>query len=152
MNRRLTRLKATAVDVQIGEEGYVGSLIERYYRHEGTGRFVIIVDPLIASLFRNDQYSRLDWEQRTQLRGQLAKFLHAYLPTHSTKKAPHFISIKKLFRLSKSSTKRLADFRRMLRKSCLELDGVGALEDFWIDENDVAHFIRANSPQIKNED
>jgi hypothetical protein len=151
MNRRLTRLKATAVDVQIGEEGYVGSLIERYYRHEGTGRFVIIVDPLIASLFKNDQYSRLDWEQRIQLRGQLTKFLHAYLPTHSTKKAPHFIGVEKLLKLSKSSTKRLGDFRKMLRKSCLELDKVGALKDWWIDENDVAHFIRANSPQIKND-
>ena len=145
LNRRLTRLKATAVDVQIGEEGYVGSLIERYYRHEGTGRFVIIVDPLIGSLFKDDQYARLDWDQRTQLRGQLAKFLHAYLPTHSTKQGPHFIGVTKLRKISKSSTRRLSDFRKLLRKSCKELDEVGALEDWWIDDNDVAHFVRAQS-------
>lgn len=149
LDRRLTRLKATAVDVQIGEEGYVGSLIERYYRHEGTGRFVIIVDPLMASLFKDEQYARLNWEQRTQLRGQLAKFLHAYLPTHSTKRAPHFIGVKKLRKLSKSSTKRLGDFRKLLRKSCKELDEVGALEDWWIDDNDVAHFVRAHSTRIE---
>ena len=149
LDRRLTRLKATAVDVQIGAQGYVGSLIERYYRHEGTGRFVIIVDPLMASLFKDEQYAWLNWEQRTQLRGQLSKFLHAYLPTHSTKKGPHFIGVKKLRKLSKSSTKRLGDFRKLLRKSCKELDEVGALEDWWIDDNDVAHFVRAHSTRLE---
>lgn len=148
LDRRLTRLKATALDVQIGEEGYVGSLIERYYRHEGTGRFVIVIDPLIASLFKNDQYARLDWHQRIQLRGQLAKFLHAYLPTHSTLKRPHFISVEKLYRLSRSSTKRLGDFRKLLRKSCKELDEIGFLEDWWIDEGDVVHFVRVQTQQI----
>lgn len=143
LDRRLTRLKATAVDVQIGEEGYVGSLIERYYRHEGTGRFVIIVDPLIASLFKNDQYSRLDWEKRTKLRGQLAKFLHAYLPTHSTHNAAHFIGVKKLKGLSRSKTNHLWKFRQQLRKACSELEEVKALDRWWIDDNDVVHFVRS---------
>ena len=148
LNRRLTRLKATAIDIQIGEEGYVGSLIERYYRHEGTGRFVIIVDPLIASLFKNDQYSRLDWDQRTQLRGQLAKFLHAYLASHSTKNGPHFVSVKKIKTLSRSSFGRLTDFRKKLRKACTELAEAGVLQKWWIDENDIAHFIRNNLPKL----
>ena len=142
LNRRLTRLRAMALDLKIGEEGYVGGLLERYYRHEGSGRFIIIADPLTASLFKNDQYARLDWEQRIRLRGQLAKFLHAYLPTHSTKNAPHFIGVQKIQKLSRSSTKRLGDFRKLLRKSCQELVEIGALEEWWIDENDVAHFVR----------
>lgn len=150
LNRRLTRLRATALDVQIGEEGYVGGLLDRYYRHDGSGRFVIIADPLIASLFKNDQYAWLNWEQRMQLRGQLSKFLHAYLPTHSTDKAPHFISVNKLKKLSRSKTKHLWKFRQMLRKACEELAEVDALEDWWISENDVAHFIRSGSRSLKD--
>lgn len=143
LNETLTDLKVTAVDVQISKSAYVGGLVERYYRHEGTGRFVVVLDPLIASLFRNNEYSRLDWEQRKRLRGQFSKFLQAYLSSHSTKNGPHFIRVKKLKKLSRSSTKRLADFRRKLRKACTELEEVGALESWWIDENDVAHFIRS---------
>lgn len=147
LNEALTHLKVTAVDVQIGESAYVGGLIERYYRHEGTGRFVVVLDPLIASLFRNNEYSRIDWEQRKRLRGQLAKFLQAYLSSHSTKAGPHFIAVKKLQKLSRSSFGRLTDFRKKLRKACAELADVGALQEWWIDDNDVAHFVRA--PTVK---
>lgn len=142
LDRRLTRLRAMALDIQVGNEAYVGGLLDRYYRHEGSGRFIIIADPLTASLFKNDQYARLNWGQRIQLRGQLAKFLHAYLPTHSTKNSPHFISVKKILKISRSRTKRLSDFRRLLRKACTELQDIGALERWWINDNDVIHFVR----------
>ena len=142
LNETLTDLKVTAVDVQIDGSAYVGGLVERYYRHEGSGRFVVVLDPLIAALFRNNQYSRLDWEQRKRLKGQFAKFLQAYLASHSTKNGPHFISVKKLKYLSRSSTKHLWKFRQMLRKACAELVDIGVLEEWWIDDNDVAHFVR----------
>lgn len=142
LNEILTDLKVTAVDVKISDSAYVGGLIERYYRHEGSGRFVVVLDPLIASLFRDNQYTRIDWEQRKRLRGQFAKFLQAYLSSHSTKSGPHFISVKKLKSLSRSSTRRLSDFRRLLRKACEELVEVGVLEQWWIDDADIAHFVR----------
>lgn len=145
IERRLTRLRATAIDVQIGQNRYVGGLLDRFKYNEGKELYSIIIDPLIAMLFENNQYSRIDWEQRMKLRGRLAKFLHAYLPTHSTKKAPTFIKVENLKKLSKSNTKHLWKFRQTLRKAIAELHEVGALDESWFDDADKVYFVRSGA-------
>lgn len=142
LERRFTRLVATAIDIKVGHISYVGGLLDRYTRNEETKVYSIIIDPLISTLFEDNQYSRIDWEQRMKLRGQLSKFLHAYLATHSTKKGPHFINVQKLRELSRSSAKHRWKFREQLRNATDELGSVGALSDSWIDENDTVYFIR----------
>ena len=138
----LTRLKANAVEVRLDNFAYVGSLIHEYYQDDDTGRFVLVINPKLAGLF-DFGMTRIQFEERLGLRRQFSKWLHTYIQSHrATPNHPHRIGIAKLRDLCRSSTRRLADFRRKIREAMTALELLGVVTSWRITDGDALEFVR----------
>lgn len=112
---RLSRMKATGVDVHIGRFGYEGSLIDEVYRDKETREYVFRANPKLRTLFEPDQFTQIDWAVRRELDGQpLAQWLHGFYASHAK---PYPVSVAKLRELCGSEAESLRHFRQGLRKA-----------------------------------
>ena len=112
---RLSRMKATGVDVHIGRFGYEGSLIDEVYRDKETRQYVFRVNAKLRTLFEPDQFTQVDWAVRRELGGQpLAQWLHGFYASHAK---PYPISTAKLRELCGSEAESLRHFRQDLHKA-----------------------------------
>lgn len=119
LDLRLSRMKATGVDVHIGRFGYEGSLIDEVYRDKETREYVFRANPKLRTLFEPDQFTLVDWAVRRELDGKpLAQWLHGFYASHAK---PYPISIAKLHELSGSEAGELWKFAQTLRKNLDEL-------------------------------
>ena len=115
LDQRLSRMKATAIDIHIGRYGYEGSLIDEIYRDKETREYVFRANSKLRTLFEPDQFTLIDWSVRRELDGQpLAQWLHGFYASHAK---PYPISVTKLRELCGSEYERLDNFRRDLRKA-----------------------------------
>lgn len=112
LERRLSRIKATGVDIHIGRYGYEGSLIDEVYRDEETMEYVIRLNPKLRALFEKDQWTMVDLAIRMELSGQpLAQWLHGFYATHAK---PYPISLEKLHQLCGSEAEEARKFKQLL--------------------------------------
>jgi len=149
LDRALTRLKANAVEVRLDSFAYVGSLIHEYYKDDDTGRFVLVINPKLAGLF-DFGMTRVQFQERLGLRRQFSKWLHTYIQSHrATPDHPHRIGIEKLRDLCRSSTKRLADFRRKIREAMSEMEELGVVTTWRITGGDALEFVRPYPKSLK---
>ena len=115
LERRLSRMKATGVDVKVGKFSYEGSLIDEVYRAEESREYVIRLNPKLSALFAADQFTQVDWRVRHALDGhQLAQWLHGFYASHAK---PYPIKIETLHRLCGSEAGLLSDYAKKLRKA-----------------------------------
>lgn len=115
LNRRLSRMKATGVDVNVGKYSYEGSLIDDVYRKEGSRGYVIRLNPKLRALFEADQFTHIDWNVRHALNGKpLAQWLHGYYASHAK---PYPVSVALLHNLCGSEAALLSDFKKDLRRA-----------------------------------
>jgi hypothetical protein len=115
LERRLSRMKATGVDVNVGKYGYEGSLIDEVYREKETREYVIRLNPKLCALFEADQFTQIDWSVRHALDGKpLAQWLHGYYSSHAR---PFPVKVDTLHRLCGSEAALLSDFKKDLRKA-----------------------------------
>ena len=115
LERRLSRMKATGVDVNVGRYGYEGSLIDEVYRDKETRGYVIRLNPKLSSLFAADQFTQVDWNVRHALDGKpLAQWLHGYYASHAK---PYPLCMETLLKLSGSENADLSSGRQKLRKA-----------------------------------
>ena len=113
LDLRLSRMKATGVDVQIGRYGYEGSLIDEVYRDKETREYVFRVNPKLRVLFEPDQFTLIDWAVRRKLDGKpLAQWFHGFYASHAK---PYPVSIAKLRKLCGSECEELKKFRQIAR-------------------------------------
>lgn len=84
LNCRLSRLKATALNVKVGKYSYEGSLINEIFRDEDSREFVICLNSQLRNLFEPGCYTQIDWNMRHHLVGKpLAQWLHGYYTSHT---------------------------------------------------------------------
>ena len=141
----LDRLTACAVKITRQRRTYWGSLIEKGCRDEETGEFVIVLNPELAVLFEDDDYTRLDWEIRRDLGMDLAKWLHGYIVSHqATPRNPHRIGLERLRELCGSETGELWRFRQQVREAMPELQAAGVLTAWRITPGDALEVVRPN--------
>jgi len=115
LDLRLSRMKATGVDVQIGRYGYEGSLIDEVYRDKETREYVFRINPKLRTLFEGDQFTLVDWAIRRELDGKpLAQWLHGFYASHAK---PYPVSVAKLHELTGSEAGVLSDFKKDLRRA-----------------------------------
>lgn len=115
LDRRLSRMKATGVDVKLGRFSYEGSLIDEVYRAEGSREYVIRLNPKLRVLFEAEEFTQLDWTVRQALDGKpLAQWLHGFYASHAK---PYPVKVETLHRLCGSEAKRLTDFKIDLRRN-----------------------------------
>ena len=133
LSSAFARLGATWVEISDGRRTYLGSLIERGVRDEGTGRYVLEINPQLARFFSPTRWTQIDWTQRQRLRGKpLALWLHGFYASHAE---PHPLTVAYLHKLSGSQTKRLRRFKESLTQALRDLQAVGAIRGFEIRNN-----------------
>lgn len=122
LSGQLSRMKATALQLRVGDYSYEGSLINDVYRDHGarTKSYVIRLNPKLLKLFEGDQFTDIDWSVRQALRGKpIAKWLHGYYASHAN---PFRLKIDTLRRLCGSKARSLRDFRTDLIKALCFLE------------------------------
>lgn len=124
LERRLSRMKATGIDVNVGRYGYEGSLIDEVYRDKETREYVIRLNPKLSALFTADQFTQIDWGVRHALDGQpLAQWLHGYYASHAK---PYPVNVETLLKLSGSENADAHSARQKLRKALDAVAEAGA--------------------------
>ena len=145
----LTRLKATAVNFHSGRlgKGVVLSIIRKFeYADDeddtrGGGTWSIELDPEVALLFGGGVYStRIEWEQRLSLDGNLSKWLHGFYSTHA-KPLPLLIDTL----LKPTGTKVASKYKAkaLVTEAHNELVRVGFLKEFSISKDGLVTVERA---------
>ena len=131
----LARLAGAVVEISDGRRTYFGTLIERGVRDEGTGRYVVEINPDLAAFYGRSQWTQIDWEQRQLLRSKsLALWLHGFYASHA---APHALTVEYLHRLSGGQTKQLRKFKQNLTQALRALEAAGAIRGFTIQDDRV---------------
>ncbi len=146
------RLTATTIEINVDipqpymnkQYTYAGSLIDEFYYNNREQTYFLKINPKLAILFDSD-WTKLQWQQRLQLKTDLAKWLHGFYATH---RYPFAMKVETLKRLCGSDCKRLADYRRSLRKAMEELTHVQAIHAWQIDDKDKLHVQRFTNRQI----
>lgn len=149
----LDRLQGTSLRLSSdggGFKGYQGALVRKFmWKTPGSdqplARWRVWLEPEIVSLFGPNGYTHLWWDQRLRLKSNLAKHLHGYFATHD---APYPIKVQTIRALSGSRTKRLTDFRKLLRTALEELVREKFLDHWEINEADLLIVVR--SPKAKS--
>jgi TrfA protein len=110
---------------------YGGSLIDKFFKHENTGHYLMVMSRELTKLFAPDGWTAINFDQRLQLRSkQLAQFLHGYYSSHDK---PHPVKLSTLQELSGSVNKQPAGFKVKARTALDELAKIGFLESYSID-------------------
>ena len=151
LKESLRRLKANALEVTTeihlayGSETvtYAGSLIDEFYYNMQEQSYFLKINPKLAALF-NTGWTQIKWEQRLQLKIDLAKWLHGFYASH---RDPFPIKVVTLRHLCGSISSRLSGFRGNLRAALDELVKVGFLESWEIDPEDKVH-IRKQGKEV----
>jgi hypothetical protein len=130
------------IDLQHGQQRgsfvYTGPLIDELCSSDEEQSSVISINPRLAGLF-DVGWTRVQWQQRLQLRTDLAKWLHGFYASH---RSPFPVKVATLKHLCGSECTRLVDFRRGLRNAMNELIEVGAILGWSIDQEDKLTLVR----------
>ena len=133
----LDRLKANALKVESKDNGrpfvYSGSLIRKYLATDSAGArqsWQVWFEKEVVRLFGPMSYSELEWSQRSQLKGEVSKWLHGFFVTMVD--CPP-VRIEDLKALCGSQCASIRAFRQMLKNAFQELKDVGFVWDFKVE-------------------
>lgn len=147
----LRRLTATTIEINIEarqssmneKNTYAGSLVDEFLYNNQAQTYFLKINPHLAVLF-DAGWTQLQWQQRLQLKSDLAKWLHGFYASH---REPFPMKIETLKHLCGSECKRLTDYRRSLRLAMAELVNVQAIHTWQIDDTDKLHVQRFSPRQ-----
>lgn len=113
LHKRITRLRAGAIEVKQGRHIYIGGLVDEAYKDEETQEWVIVLNPRLRSLYGPDQFTQIEWAVRHALDGQqLAQWLHGFYASHAK---PFPIKIETLLQLAGSENEAARSAYQKLR-------------------------------------
>ena len=111
LNKRITRLVASALTVKQGRYSYIGSLMAGAAKDEETQEWVIELDAKLRPLYAADQFTQIEWAVRHELDGKpLAQWLHGFYASHAK---PFPMKVETLLRLCGSESE-LRRYRQTL--------------------------------------
>jgi len=135
-----TRLTACAVEINVSNRTYVGSLLHDFFLDTVSGEYVLTVNPRLATLF-DDGYSLMDWRLRSALRTDLAKWIHCFVRSHDPGSV-HRVGVDGLLELCGSESKNIREFRQRLKEAMHELEAIGEVDGWCLSNNAVLEFSR----------
>ena len=139
--RTLEQLTTTAVSIKRDDGAlYWGSLLPEGAAKPENGQYAVVVNRQLIKLFERG-FTVIEWEQRKALaRRPLAQALHVWLCSHDK---PYPVTVQYLHDVTGSQTKELRYFRHSLKVALDALKSIGVLADWYIDETDKVHFVKA---------
>jgi hypothetical protein len=132
---------ACAVEINVGDVTYAGTLVQDFFLDKASGKYVLTVNPRLAELFEQG-YTLLDWQKRTVLRTDLAKWIHCFIRSHEPR-IMHKIGIAEMLELCGSESKRVSEFRYRIKEAMGELEATGEVTEWAISQNSCLEFARA---------
>lgn len=124
------------------EMTFMGTLVQKAYRDEKSGRYVVIFDKDMLALYESG-YTLIDWQQRMALgKNNIAKWLHGFYASHA---APFPYKVETLLKLC-GSVATPKEFKRNLKKALTELVTAGSIQSWSIDHADLVHINRTPAP------
>lgn len=115
LHKRITRLRASAIEIKQGRYVYIGGLVDEAYKDEETQEWVIVLNPRLRALYGADQFTQIDWAVRHALNGQqLAQWLHGFYASHAK---PFPVRIETLLKLAGSENENSRSAQQKLRKA-----------------------------------
>lgn len=115
LKRSLARLMECTVWIKDGKRVYSGHLLDFAGWDDETEHFAVEISRSAASLYGTDGWTAVELTQRQALKGDLARWLHAFYATHSH---PYAYKVETLHSLCGSERGRLSSFRGDLRDAC----------------------------------
>jgi len=146
----LTRLKTTGVQFhseRLGR-GVVLSLVRKFEYSDDfdvagkrvDDEWIVELEPEIATLFGGGFYStRIEWEQRMALPGNLAKWLHGFYASHSE---PYALNVETLIKHAGSRVSTPGKARQMIKEALNELVAVGFFKEASCDRSGKVTVVR----------
>lgn len=136
-------LTATAVAIEKdGKRVFWDSLIRRGEADLETGKYAIEISRDLTKLFERG-FTRIEWEQRRQLlRKPLAQWLQFYYASHAK---PLSVKVSFLRETSGSTTQALWKFRQNLKTALGQIQKVGIIDSWRVDNDDLVHVTRTPS-------
>ena len=152
LNKRITRLVASALTVKQGRYTYIGSLIAGAAKDEETQEWVIELDAKLRPLFAADQFTQIEWAVRHELNGQqIAQWVHGFYASHAK---PFPFKVETLLKLCGSEDASATSGRQKLRKALDAVTEASAAhgEGFsYVIRGDLVHVEkRASGPQRRH--
>lgn len=142
LKAEIKRLVEGSVEINAKRFTYFGHLIHDAKKDEASGHWVFRLNENLLPLFGVNTYTLIDWEQRKQLKGDFARWLHLYLATHAD---PFPVKVETLHRLSGSRAKEMRTFRQKLKAALDALQAAGHIKAWHIDETDLVHIDRGDA-------
>lgn len=127
----LEELAAARVRVQHVATGelFIGGLMTLKWRPDES--YEVTVPEDIVHLF-HERHACFDWDQRSKIRGQLARWLQHYLSATTTP-----ITIAEIRRLSDTQTRSVRRFRQAVKSALTELVRAGVLDGWQVEADEV---------------
>jgi hypothetical protein len=125
------RLASAVVQIESKDLHYIGHLVEEIIVDKANGEnYYYRLSPRMAQLFGPDQVGKLEIDERTQIKGPLAKWLHGYIAADPFGFPVHIDELRKL---SGSTTSERYRFTASLRLALEELKNCGVLKTWRIE-------------------
>lgn len=145
LKKMFRQLAATCVEVRDtkNNQRFWGSLLPRGAARDAAddSMYVVEINRELAKLFDRG-FTTVDWEQRKKLK---AKPLSLWLQHHFAA-FDRPISVTELHRLSGSTARHLRQFRAQLKQALAELEAIGVLSAWELDDADAVHVVRGGRP------
>lgn len=126
LNNTISRLTSTSVEIQDGQHCFSKRLVKEYYRNKETLKWVVVFEKEVSGLFRKNNWTKTDWEERKKLRNQpLCLWLHGFYSSH---RHPFPIKTSTILILCGSEQQTLRSFRSSLKKALERLGSVTGWE------------------------
>lgn len=140
----IDRLAAGLIKIKIDNHGvYGGSLVESFIQDTAEQRHVLRLNPELIGLF-DAGWTAVDRAERDALtRKPLAQWLHLWCANHAS---PYPMRVETYRKLSGGGTKHLWKFRQSLKSALAEVQKVGAIASWRLDETDLVHI--ENKPSL----
>jgi hypothetical protein len=143
LKEEIERLVKGTLKLEGKQHDYIGHLIDDAAQDKTSKYWVFRFNPRFASLFADDSYTLIDWNQRKKLKGKdLARWLQLELATHA---APFARSVDYYREKSGSRAKSLRHFREALRRALNNLKASGDIAEWSIDTADLVTIERTPS-------
>jgi TrfA protein len=143
LKEEIERLVKGTLKLEGKQHDYIGHLIDDAAQDKTSKYWVFRFNPRFASLFADDSYTLIDWNQRKKLKGKdLARWLQLELATHA---APFARSVDYYREKSGSRAKSLRHFREALRRALNNLKASGDIAEWLIDTADLVTIERTPS-------
>ncbi len=131
LKESLTRLRGGTMTFQTPRFTLVGGFLDGWKSDEQTGKLIIHLNRDLGKIYIKRAYTQIDFRERMNLSGDIAKKLHAFLNGQRNKNR-HFSFTEEEAKCFLNSEASVRELRRMLKGALEQMVQIGFLKKYYI--------------------